>query len=125
MAYKDPDKAREYENSPERKKRKTENTRRLDKQYPEKKKAYNKRFYESRRKMLHQLKDSSCKDCGVCYPPYVMHFDHVPGRGEKAFDIGKSFYMYSVEKLLAEIAKCDLVCANCHAERTHQRKNAD
>ncbi len=29
--------------------------------------------------------------------------------------------MPSVEVLITEMAKCELVCANCHAERTYQR----
>lgn len=28
----------------------------------------------------------------------------------------------SVEKIMEEINKCDVVCANCHRERTQQRK---
>lgn len=106
-------------------KRKLSRVRNYEAKYPEKKRQYNRNFYKSRKTLLHSLKDYPCTDCDVQYPPYVMHFDHVPERGEKAFDIGKSFYVYSVEKLMEEIAKCDLVCANCHAERTHQRKDDD
>ena len=28
----------------------------------------------------------------------------------------------SLARLMAEIAKCEVVCANCHAERTHKRR---
>lgn len=48
-----------------------------------------------------------------------MQWDHKP-EFEKLFTIGKH-WQFSEERILAEIAKCDLVCANCHAERTHQR----
>jgi len=47
-----------------------------------------------------------------------MQFDHV--RGVKSFGIGGRVTS-RVETLAAEIAKCDVVCANCHAERTHGR----
>lgn len=56
-----------------------------------------------------------CADCGRIYPPYVMDFDHV--RGVKAANISQM--KSSLEDIAAEIAKCDLVCANCHRERTH------
>jgi len=68
-------------------------------------------------------KDCPCKDCGERYPPYVLDFDHREGE-TKLFniaDLGAHCWM-SVEDLETEIAKCDVVCANCHRERTHQRR---
>ena len=63
-------------------------------------------------------KTRPCADCKQSYPYYVMQFDHVSG--VKLFDLahGKKRGLPSV---LAEIAKCEVVCANCHAERTHSR----
>jgi len=59
-----------------------------------------------------------CADCGVSYPPYVMQFDHiVDGKRGNVADMARSGF--SIENLQAEIDKCELVCANCHAERTH------
>lgn len=57
-----------------------------------------------------------CADCGGKFPPCVYHFDHVPERGPKIFNLGSGDY--SIEAVQAEIAKCDIVCANCHAIRT-------
>ena len=71
------------------------------------------------RKLLERLKTGPCVDCGVSYPPYVMDFDHRDATNKK-FSIAKADdRTSSIEKLLAEIAKCDLVCANCHRERTY------
>ena len=62
-----------------------------------------------------------CTDCGVQYPSYVMEFDHV--RGTKELDVSvMCSNLYSIEKIQEEIAKCELVCANCHRERTFSRK---
>ena len=67
---------------------------------------------------LDEKKDGPCVDCGETYPPYVMDFDHV--RGEKVFALSDMARRgTSKAKLDAEIEKCDLVCANCHRERTH------
>jgi hypothetical protein len=62
-----------------------------------------------------------CTDCGIIYPPYVMQFDHVGGdkRGAVANLVRGCV---SIETLQIEIDKCELVCGNCHAERTHSRK---
>jgi hypothetical protein len=55
-----------------------------------------------------------------------MDFDHRPGE-TKCFNlsIAAGQTRLSWEKMEAEIAKCDVVCANCHRERTHQRKQAN
>lgn len=69
---------------------------------------------------VQELKSAPCADCCQSYPFYVMDFDHV--RGEKIGDIARMVANGQRKKVLAEIAKCDVVCANCHRERTHQRE---
>lgn len=49
-----------------------------------------------------------------------MDFDHRPGEGKVA-NVGTMRLKVSEATIRKEIAKCDLVCANCHRERTHQR----
>ena len=66
------------------------------------------------------LKNKPCTDCGKTFPPCAMQFDHV--RGVKRCDVAHMMAVgYSVETVLKEIAKCDLVCACCHAIRTDKR----
>jgi len=48
-----------------------------------------------------------------------MDFDHI--RGKKKFQIGLQFGN-AFKTLEKEIAKCDIVCANCHRVRTYKRK---
>lgn len=58
-----------------------------------------------------------CVDCGKYYAWYQMDFDHV--RGVKVAEISKMLKDGVVEwKIWSEITKCDLLCANCHRERT-------
>jgi len=73
------------------------------------------------RAIIQDSKALPCADCDVAYPYYVMQFDHL---GDKQFGIGQSVGQVSQGRLRAEIAKCEVVCANCHAERTHQRRVA-
>jgi hypothetical protein len=95
--------------------------------YAKNKHKHNKRRYEHtkrRRSMLREhmrrAKDKPCADCGVRYPYYVMQFDHL---GDKSFTIGQDYFKYSLSKLEEEIAKCEVVCANCHAIRTHRQRD--
>lgn len=62
------------------------------------------------------LKLAPCADCGLIFPPEAMDFDHV--RGLKS---GGVTNIYSVAGLLAEVDKCELVCACCHRFRTWTR----
>jgi hypothetical protein len=67
-----------------------------------------------------KLKSGPCVDCGQKFPPECMEFDHV--RGRKLFGIGAGMTSRGQAQLLKEIAKCDLVCANCHNIRSYNRK---
>lgn len=71
---------------------------------------------------IQKLKESPCYDCGNSYPYWVMDFDH---REDKLFSIADSVPEGRGRlQILAEIAKCDLVCANCHRNRTHMRTHS-
>lgn len=63
-----------------------------------------------------KAKDTPCADCDIKYPPYVMDFDHLR---DKLFNISASCGKRSIKQLKEEILKCEVVCANCHRERTH------
>lgn len=72
-----------------------------------------------RRAFIRQVKQEPCTDCGGRFPWYVTEFDHRDGRGD-----GPTIAQMtsaSLVRLREEMAKCDLVCANCHRVRTHMR----
>lgn len=48
-------------------------------------------------------------------------FDHVRGKKRKNVGAMVNGHNFSVEKIIEEIAKCDVVCSNCHRERTFSR----
>lgn len=60
-------------------------------------------------------------DCGYNTHAEALHFDHRPGE-VKCFNIGEQIGNRSMEALWAEIAKCDVRCANCHAVMTASRR---
>lgn len=73
------------------------------------------------RERVREAKNKPCADCGESYPYYVMDFDH---RSDKDFNISQMTAKVGWEKIQREIAKCDVVCSNCHRERTHSRTMA-
>ena len=70
---------------------------------------------ERLREMVRRAKEVPCLDCGVRYPYYVMDLDHVTD--DKAMIVSKLVNFGATERLRAEIAKYEAVCANCHRER--------
>ena len=81
------------------------------------------RFHAKRLILARQIKlEHGCMDCppGITWPAIVLDFDHV--RGKKEFGITtKKARSASLERFMAEIAKCDVVCANHHRIRTSER----
>ena len=77
------------------------------------------KYAEDNRDFIKSLKEATpCADCKKHYPYYVMQFDHLL---DKKFNIASSAGT-DRDIILEEINKCDIVCANCHAERTHGRR---
>jgi len=74
------------------------------------------------RQIVMDAKSQPCMDCGVQYPFWVMDFDHRPDEQKRA-NINQLMRNWKVSEasLREEMAKCDLVCANCHRTRTYER----
>jgi hypothetical protein len=81
--------------------------------------AYKAAQLARRRAYVATLKALPCTDCGGRFPPECMDFDHVVG--EKVQDISKML-LWRTDRLHDELAKCELVCANCHRIRTARRQ---
>jgi hypothetical protein len=60
---------------------------------------------------------AGCIDCGYAENPAALQFDHV--RGAKFKTIAQ---LSSWSQLWAEMEKCDVRCANCHAIRSAQQE---
>jgi len=81
----------------------------------------NRRARATTRKLIDELKSHPGPDCGGTFPPVLKDFDHV--RGTKRGIISRlSGGRMAKAKLLEEIAKCEVVCANCHRLRTLLRR---
>lgn len=71
---------------------------------------------------INKQKDKPCVDCGNKYHIWQMDFDHRDGK-TKLHNVSGIQRFLSKKKILEEIKKCDLVCANCHRDRTHYRRH--
>ena len=70
--------------------------------------------------IITKAKTQPCTDCGQSFQPSAMEFDHLP-EFVKMFELGR-WKFHSVEAVLMEMAKCEVVCANCHRARTAARQ---
>lgn len=83
-------------------------------------KASSRRQRDIAHNYIRRAKSKPCADCNRRYPHYVMEFDHV--RGVKLFSVNvNGSTPITLSRLEAEIAKCDVVCSNCHRARTWRR----
>jgi hypothetical protein len=66
------------------------------------------------------MKSIPCADCGGTFDPVCMDFDH----RDSSTKIAPVAHMvhFGFDALRAEIAKCDVVCSNCHRLRTFRRR---
>ena len=75
---------------------------------------------ERTRHLIEYFETHPCVDCGET-DPVVLEFDHLAA---KSFDIGQSIDRRPWAAILAEIEKCEVVCANCHRRRTAIRRRS-
>ena len=76
----------------------------------------------SRQQAITQIKaEAHCVRCGAWFPnnPEVMDFDHTQ---DKKFNISQVDGR-SVQEIIKEMEKCQLLCANCHRIITRQRRD--
>ena len=84
---------------------------------------YNRRRYSDNKAEFAGLKESlPCTDCQGYFPHYIMEYDHA--RGDKKYNVATIVGSRGIgaPSVIAEMAKCDLVCANCHKTRTFSRQ---
>lgn len=94
------------------------------KHYENNKDEYKARAIKRREEIRHFLVDykesRSCADCHKRFPHYVLDLDHLPGC-TKLIGPASLPNLGSWKKVHEELAKCEVVCANCHRQRTYFR----
>lgn len=70
--------------------------------------------------LVEYFRSHPCVDCGEG-DPVVLDFDHLR---DKSFNIGRALNYRKWSAIVEEIAKCEVVCSNCHRRRTARRRNS-
>jgi hypothetical protein len=86
---------------------------------------HRKQVYASRRRRVDRarefvrayLRAHPCGDCGE-EDPLVLEFDHLR---DKVMEVSRLVHDGQLTALEAEMAKCEVVCRNCHRRRTADR----
>jgi hypothetical protein len=90
-------------------------------EYP-KIKARAKRRKAALRALALDAKKGGCVDCPE-KDPVVLDFDH-RDRSKKIGDVGQMVAKgIGISRIRAEIAKCEIRCANCHRRRTARERH--
>ncbi|UVK60980.1 HNH endonuclease [Streptomyces phage JimJam] len=93
-------------------------------QTPERKQAIKENDARRRQELIDRVwaikNKASCADCGYSNP-IALEFDHLP-QFQKSYNVSEMVdRRFAWSKIEEEIAKCEIVCANCHKIRTHTR----
>jgi 5-methylcytosine-specific restriction endonuclease McrA len=62
-----------------------------------------------------------CSICGYKKSSVALHFDHIDA-STKYLEISR-MYNANMQRLKNEMRKCQILCANCHAERTQEQRD--
>ena len=70
--------------------------------------------------VLDELRDVPCADCRHRFPVECMDFDHL---GDKNFNLSswQNNHIRHLAEMMVEVAKCEVVCSNCHRIRSRKR----
>lgn len=71
--------------------------------------------------LLAYLKDKQCVDCGE-RDPVVFEFDHVTGTKHFAISQIIGSWQPNWQRVIEEIAKCEIRCVNCHRRKTARER---
>jgi len=105
--------------NPERKKLDAEGSARWRVAHPEKYREGWQRAEQNKKQILLDARKGGCKVCGETHPACLDFHHREPS--EKEGHIGE-FRRFGIKRLLAEIAKCDVLCANCHRKFHHDER---
>lgn len=68
------------------------------------------------------LTENKCVKCGEDNP-LKLEFDHIDKTTKKYTISNMCTKDYSLDTIWKEIKKCQILCSNCHREKTHKEQN--
>lgn len=86
--------------------------------------AINAKWQQSQIDWLREFKKTlKCSRCPEDHPA-CLQFHHMDPT-KKDLAVSNAVRSWSRKRLLAEIEKCEVLCANCHAKEHHRLREAD
>ena len=86
-------------------------------------KEYNAQKLQKKRAFVNEYKLSrGCRMCGYKAHPVALELNHIDPLS-KTMQIARSLASCSMERLEAELEKCEVLCANCHQIHTYENKH--
>ena len=76
---------------------------------------------DKKRRLFELLCNSECAKCGED-DPLVLEFDHLFNKTADISTLIRSSCSWA--KLKREMAKCQILCSNCHKRKTHEEANS-
>lgn len=104
--------ARRKRENPARRRLDAEKAARWRRENPEKYRAAYTKEHEKKKQILLDARVGGCSRCSEKHPA-CLDFHHRDGKKDKLGNIGE-IRRFSYRRILEEIAKCDVLCANCH-----------
>lgn len=89
---------------------------------PRKTRQQDTRRHQRNLQYLRSLKNKPCMDCKGSFPPIVMQFDHRDPSQKRMGTRRCMSALKTITSINREVAKCDVVCANCHMIRTEEKR---
>ena len=91
----------------------------------QKKTQWQKEKRAKNRKLIRRWKMmKGCVDCGYKGHFAALHLDHIDPKTKHTHTTGAALdYAWAKPRLKAEIAKCQVRCATCHAIRTYEERH--
>jgi len=78
------------------------------------------RFKEIKEQLFNYYLNHPCEECGETNP-LVLEFDHQHSKSDNISNMLMS--KTSWKRIMEEIHKCKVLCANCHKIKTHKEQN--
>ena len=80
-------------------------------------------YWRRQARLLDAVKSAPCTDRGRRFPPRLMDFDYWEP-AQKRSAVSRTIGRAGTARIMAEVAKCDIVGANCHRDRMYRRREA-
>jgi hypothetical protein len=78
--------------------------------------------YQRNKDFINNAKNKPCEECGKTFHPWQMEFDHID-KSTKKFTVSEMRGFDGLGPIATEIAKCRILCSNCHRISTHIKRD--